>query len=328
MKWYRMESKENGDADVYLLDVIGAWGITASDFVNSIKNIKGKITLHINSPGGSVWEGLAIYNILKGQNADVVIEGLAASMASVIALAGNTVKMAKNSMMMIHNPATMAWGEEKDLQKQAGILAMIKDQMIDIYSNKTGLSKEEVSSIMDAETWYTPEEAKAKGFCDVIIDDVPIENTYDSYFNNQNYQKFVAMQQKPKTEERMDEILALLGATNKEEAVAKIKELKETHAQDKQRLVEKTVEMDIQAKRLLPSQKAFAVKMLSSGESTYAEFLQSIQKPEDLTIPTPISGSANTSGITYQQLLDDPALYVKMMQENPALVQALEKGGK
>lgn len=334
LKWYKMESRDSGETDVYLFDEIGMWGVTAKSFIDSIKDIKGKIVLHINSPGGAIFEGLAIYNVLKNKKAEVVIEGLAASMAGIIALAGTKVTMARNAMLMIHNPWTSVCGESEDLRKSAEVLDMLKAQMIDIYSSFSGLGETEVSALMDNETWLTAEEAKKMGFCHEISGEKEINNLFEQdYFQNKSqYEKFVAMQinNKTQTEEPMDEILALLGASDKNEAISKIKALKDNHQALKQQVVSKTIEMDVQAKKLLPSQKTFAEKMLMNGEEQYQEYLQSIQKPEDLTKPEMIAGSNQPQAVTYQQLLDNPAEYCRLMKENPALVAELERtqGGK
>ena len=128
------------------------------------------IRLYINSPGGDVFLGQAIYSIFKRHKAQkiVYIDGLAASIASVIAMAGDKVIMPQNAMMMIHNPWTIGFGESKDFRKLADDLDKIRQSIITVYKEKTGLSEEKIIDLMDAETWLTAEEAKEFGFADEI----------------------------------------------------------------------------------------------------------------------------------------------------------------
>lgn len=167
--WYSIQAKGT-NAEIVIYDEIGAWGVSAKSFMEELKALGGitDITLRLNSPGGSVFDGTAIYTQLKQHEAQVTVfvDGLAASMASVIAMAGDLVVMPENAMMMIHNPWTMAIGDAEELRNNADVLEKIKKAMISAYTQKTGLSEEEVSAIMDAETWYTGAEAVELGFAD------------------------------------------------------------------------------------------------------------------------------------------------------------------
>jgi ATP-dependent Clp endopeptidase proteolytic subunit ClpP len=172
-KWFDIRNANEETADVYLYDVIGdSWtGNDAATVVKDIVAIKAaRINLHINSPGGSVFDGVAIYNTLKNHSAKVTthIDGLAASIASIIALAGDEIIIAQNAMMMIHNPWTMAWGESKDLRKQADVLDQVKETLLNTYVAKTGKDRDTVSADMDAELWLTADEAKEYGLADTI----------------------------------------------------------------------------------------------------------------------------------------------------------------
>ena len=113
--WFRMKASANNEADIYIYDEIGYWGVTAKQFVNDLKALGdvSHINLHINSPGGDVFDGIAIFNALKHHGAAITvhIDGLAASMASVIAMVGNPVIMPENTMMMIHKPWGFAGGD-------------------------------------------------------------------------------------------------------------------------------------------------------------------------------------------------------------------------
>lgn len=130
------------------------------------------LNVYINSPGGDVFAGQAIYSMLKRHTAqvNVYIDGVAASIASLIAMAGDKVIMPANAMMMIHNPWTIAAGNANDFRKLADDLDKVRDSMIVAYQGKSGLEKEEIINIMDAETWLSAEECKEKGLADEIED--------------------------------------------------------------------------------------------------------------------------------------------------------------
>lgn len=168
-KWYEIKALKNS-AEISIYDEIGGWGVSAKDFVEDLKGVGdvADITLRLNSPGGSVFDGMAIYNQIKQHKAQVTvyIDGLAASMASVIAMAGDLVIMPENAMMMIHNPWTMAVGDAEDLRNNADLLDKIKSTMLSAYAKKSGKSEDEISAIMDAETWLTGAEALEAGFAD------------------------------------------------------------------------------------------------------------------------------------------------------------------
>jgi ATP-dependent Clp endopeptidase proteolytic subunit ClpP len=162
--------------DILLYDEIGFWGITAKEFVAALETITTpNINVRINSPGGDVFDGLAIYNALANHKANVacVVDGLAASAASFIALAGSTVSIHNSAMMMIHRAWGFAMGNQSDMTEMAAILAKIDDQLAGIYAKKTGKSIDEIAAIMAGDvdgTWYTAQEAVDLGLVDLIID--------------------------------------------------------------------------------------------------------------------------------------------------------------
>lgn len=143
------------------------------DALNSLGDVKN-INLHINSPGGSVFEGIAIYNMLKQNKAkiNVYVDGLAASIASVIAMSGDTVHMPANAMMMIHNPWTIAMGNADELRKQADDLDQITKSSVVTYLNKAGdkLNEDTLKELMDNETWLTAQEALDYGLADEVME--------------------------------------------------------------------------------------------------------------------------------------------------------------
>lgn len=187
--WYEIKAAAAGRAEVFVYSEIGAWGISADQFARDLKALGDvrEIDLHVNSPGGSVFEGMAMYTLLKNHPAQIYsyVDGVALSMGSVIALAGDVVSMPRNAFMMIHNPLASAYGEAKDLEKMAETLAVIKRGIVAIYTARTGRSDEEISALMDAETWMTGDDALAMGFVDEVTDEVPAAATFDfSKFQN------------------------------------------------------------------------------------------------------------------------------------------------
>lgn len=155
-------------ATMYLYDAVSWWsGNDARSFQQKLANLDAdEIDFHINSPGGSVFEGVTIFNLLADHPADVTvhIDGLAASIASVIALAGDTINIAENGMVMIHNPSVIAWGDSAVMRKQAEVLDQIKEAILNTYESRTEMDRAALASAMDAETWYSADEAVANGF--------------------------------------------------------------------------------------------------------------------------------------------------------------------
>jgi len=172
MSWFEIRAQEDGElSEIWIYDEIGYWGVTAKDFVKELNTIKSKkIDMHINSPGGDVFDGTAVYNAIKKHPAEVTthIDGIAASIASVIALAGNRVLMAENAIYMLHNPWGMVIGNAKDMRKQADVLDKVRETMLGAYVTKSGSSKEDIISLLDAETWLSAEEAMEFGFIDDV----------------------------------------------------------------------------------------------------------------------------------------------------------------
>ena len=169
--WYKIKNKTADTADVYIYDEIGYFGITAQDFVNDLNEVtSSKIDLHMNTPGGEIFDGIAIYNALKNHRAEVTVyvDGLAASAGSFIAMAGDQVIMQRNAQMMIHDGMTLAVGNAEDLLKLVDLLNKSSDNIASIYAEKTGGSVEQWRSAMKAETWYSAEEAVAAGLADKI----------------------------------------------------------------------------------------------------------------------------------------------------------------
>lgn len=172
--WYALTPHaEKQETEISIFDEIGFWGVTAKDFIDDLKEVPAahKIVLRIHSPGGEVFDGNAIATAIRRRgNVEVQIEGLAASMATVISLAGAPVKMAANGFYMIHNPWGMAIGDAEELRDQAELLDKIRSTMVSAYAGKSGQSAEQIIEWMDAETWFTAEQALDAGFVDEITE--------------------------------------------------------------------------------------------------------------------------------------------------------------
>lgn len=147
-------------------------GVTASTITESLKNagVFNRIQVRINSPGGDVFEGIAIYNILRSQKkpVDVFVDGIAASAASVIAMAGDTIIMGTAAMMMIHNAWTIAVGDSREMRKTADLLDAIGASIGECYTKKSGKTAEQVQAIMDAETWMSGQQCVDEGFATAV----------------------------------------------------------------------------------------------------------------------------------------------------------------
>lgn len=173
----RVQARKSGQAEILIYDPIGAnWfgdGFTAKRFVKDLEDLGDikDILVRINSPGGEVFDGFAIYNALKNHPAQihVQIDGLAASIASVIAMAGDLVTMGTGAMIMIHDPWSLAVGDSKDMRGVAEMLDQVKEGIIDAYAGRTGIDRAELATLMEAETWFTVDEALKNGFADERI---------------------------------------------------------------------------------------------------------------------------------------------------------------
>jgi ATP-dependent Clp protease protease subunit len=187
--WLKIENKGNETGEVFIYGVITdeKWfdeDVTPTwfkDQIAKLKNLKN-INLYINSPGGGVFAGMTIYNILNRLTADVTayIDGLAASIASVVAMAADKIIMPKNALMMIHNPAGIAMGYAEDFRKEADLLDRVKTTIVSTYKDRTKKGEQQISAMMDAETWMTGEEAVKNGFADVLEEKKDIKACLDN----------------------------------------------------------------------------------------------------------------------------------------------------
>jgi len=174
-----------------LYDEIGSWGISASDFTKELRDIKASsIDVHINSPGGECYDGLAIFNALRSHKANVTvyIDGLAASAASFVAMAGDRIVAERNASLMIHNAHAVGVGDADDMRKLADVLDKMSGTIANIYSERAGGTTEAWRARMKTETWFSADEALTAGLVDEVTTSPPPKgmprNTWDlSIFN-------------------------------------------------------------------------------------------------------------------------------------------------
>jgi len=182
--WYQIKALATGHAEIVIYDEIGYWGKSAADFISELKALGDvtQIDLRINSPGGEVFDGHAIYNLLKGHPARVTayVDGIAASIASIIMLAADEIVMPQNALVMIHDPVVAAHGDAEALRKAADVLEKLRNILLAAYVSRTGSSEADVSGWMTNETWFTAEEALAAGLADTVIEPVKAAAVFDS----------------------------------------------------------------------------------------------------------------------------------------------------
>ncbi len=169
---YKIENKAE-EATVYLYDEISWLGIQAEKFVKDLNDITAKtINIRVNSPGGSVFDGTAIYNAIKQHKSKVIarVDGLAASIASVIVMAADEVRMAENAFLMIHDPWSIVIGNAQDMRDEADLLEKVGGTIAKAFTEKSGKEGAEILDLMAAETWFTAQEALDAGFIDSIYE--------------------------------------------------------------------------------------------------------------------------------------------------------------
>lgn len=169
--WFRIENKDTANPSIYIYDEIGFFAVSAQDFTAELNKITAEnVDLHINSPGGEVFDGMAIMQALKEHPAHITayVDGIAASAASFICMGADEVVMAPTATMMIHDGFTVVIGNAADLRKEADLLDKISGQIASTYADKTGIDVDTWRQAMMDETWYTAEEAVAVGLADRI----------------------------------------------------------------------------------------------------------------------------------------------------------------
>ncbi len=181
--WYRITNSADGtSAEVAIYDEIGYFGVTASDFIRELAALDTKrIDLRLNTPGGEVFDGVAIYNALRNHPATVTthVDGLAASIGSVILQAGDHRVAAKASQTMIHDGHGVVIGNAADMRQTADLLDQVSNMIAEVYAERSGGSVEDWRAAMLAETWYNADEAKAAGLVDEVAGTAKADNTWD-----------------------------------------------------------------------------------------------------------------------------------------------------
>lgn len=179
--WYNLRNDAGKTPVLSIFDDIGAYGVSAKDFINSMRTVTSdSLAVEINSPGGDVFAGVAIYNALRasGKTVNVKVMGLAASAASLIAMAGDTIEMPENTFMMVHNPLTFAMGNADEMRSTADVLDKIGFSLVATYAKRTGKTDEEVKALLDAETWMTAQEAVDAGFATTMTTALAVTASY------------------------------------------------------------------------------------------------------------------------------------------------------
>lgn len=180
--WFSIQAKADKSADISIYDEIGAWGVTAKQFIGEIRALDvATLRLAINSPGGSVFDALAMYNALRQHPAqvEVTVMGVAASAASLVAMSGDRIVMPENAFMMIHNPLNFAFGNASDLREMADVLDKIGASLVATYAARTGQPEDMVRELLDAETWLNAEDAVALGFADEMQPALKVAAAFD-----------------------------------------------------------------------------------------------------------------------------------------------------
>ncbi|EFJ7284549.1 Clp protease ClpP [Escherichia coli] len=221
--WYSIQAKADA-LHVRIYDEIGGYGVQASTLTDQISACGdvSEIHLSIHSPGGDIFEGLAIYNALKNHPAKKIvhIEGMAASMASFIAMCGDHIVMPENAMMMIHAPRGVTAGVSGDVRRFADLMDKLGDTMAETYAGRTGRSKQEITSMMEAETWMDGNECKANGFADEVIPAITamarIESKRIGDFSNmpEKIKSMISQKTGSGEQERLNGIRELFGTFN------------------------------------------------------------------------------------------------------------------
>jgi ATP-dependent protease ClpP protease subunit len=180
--WYTIRARASG-AEVLIYDEIGAYGVTAKGFLAELGALPNDaaLDLRLNSPGGSVFDAVAIFNALKRHAGEITvwIDGIAASAASYIAMAGDSVVMPQNAFLMIHDPSGLVMGTAEDMRSTAEALDKVKGSLIMGYAAKSGKPDAEIAALMAAETWLDAQDALALGLIDRIAEPVKLAATFD-----------------------------------------------------------------------------------------------------------------------------------------------------
>lgn len=301
-RWYNAIKTQNV-VEIDLFDEIGGWGVYAKEFKNEvselISNASEEVIVNINSPGGSVFEGIEIYNYLKGlENPTTVrINSLSASIATVIALGADTLQISESAFFMIHNPWSMAMGEADDMRKQADVLDKIKETILSIYEKNSNLDRERITALMDEETWLTGSEAVEYGFADELTEGVKVAAmaTTDiiNQFKNKPKELIMAKEENQEQEHTsiLDKIKNLLNGEDKNtelneryaELTEEVKALKESNDDFQATLKEQETTLEEAYNALKAEKEANAVAVADKQKEVEAKEEVIASKDEEIT---------------------------------------------
>lgn len=189
--WYSIQNKDSGVLYISLHDEIGLWGISAKDFIADLRKHDGVkvINLSIHSPGGSVLDGLAMYNALKSHKATIhgSVEGVAASAASFVLMASDTISMPEDAFLMIHNAWGGVIGDAEEMRAAANVVDKLQDSIVNIYQKRSGMDESGIREMMSEETWLNASDALESGFIDTITGSIGVAakiSGFDKHFKN------------------------------------------------------------------------------------------------------------------------------------------------
>jgi len=303
--WFEVKSESASDeAEIFIYDVIGGLDVDAKSFIEQVKAIAAnKIKLRINSPGGSVFDAIAIYNYMQSSEKtfNVLVDGIAASAASFIAMAGDTLTMPANTFLMIHNAWMSVYGNPEELRKAADDLDKFNDSIVMSYVDKTGMEESEIRKLMDDESWISGEEAQEMGFADEVIGAVEIAASYDkSKLDMPENVKCVIQAAKQKKEKKMDKdiVKSFIDAFGKElsaDYLADGLSMEEATAKYSQHLAERVAELEADQETV----KAESASALEAKDKEIADL-----KAEVETLKSRLADS----GGTFDKDDDEPKL--------------------
>lgn len=179
--WYNLKAAADKTPVLSIFDDIGAYGVSAKSFLNDLRSVTGdEVAVEINSPGGDFFAGLAIYNGLRasGKKITVKVLGLAASAASLVAMAGDTIEMAENSFLMVHKTLADLYANADDMRETAEVLDKFDAGLVSIYAKRTGKTDQEITALLHAETWMTAQEAVDAGFATSVTAALAVKASY------------------------------------------------------------------------------------------------------------------------------------------------------
>jgi len=326
--------------EILIYDVIGSFDLTAKNIIEQLNDADGQdVLVRINSVGGDVFEGMAIYNALKKYegNVKIEIEGLSASMASIIMLAGDDVTASQNSLIMIHNPSAGVMGESKDLSKRADLLDKMKTQMVNIYTAATSIPEKKVIKMMDEETWFTSDEAKEVGLINNVTEAIKIAAHFDLNTIANNVPKWVSEKYTNKNNNEMEEVklmfdelktaIASFVSTKKDEVkaenvivnIADDENIKEQIVGFSEKLGElQGINDDLNASQSLIATMEETIATMQEEKSELQSEINKhnatpseVEKTEDPVVATPVATDDNPWGDVASTITDDSVFNFK-----------------